>query len=427
MNILYINHYAGSPNSLGMEFRPYYFARDWKNKGHNVLILAATYSHLRSKQPTNANGSVFTKITVQNVEGVDYRWYPTPEYKVNGVQRMINISSFLLRVFLDSQTLVKKFKPDIVIASSTYPMDIWVAKHIVNLVKKYNKKNCKLIFEVHDLWPLSPIELGGMSPKHPFIKLCQSSENFAYRNCDKVVSMACKAEPYMKEHGLTAGKFTYIPNGVVENDWKLDKIQLLHQSDLLTKLLGFKRQNKIIIGYAGAHGKPNALNYLIDAIKLLEERKYPNFEDLVFVLVGSGLEKENLIKQSKNLKSIHFFDPISKLQIPNLLSYFDIAYIGWNITPIYRFGISPNKLMDYMMSGRPILHSVEAGNDPVQESQCGITVPPENIEAIVQGIQILASLTSKERDEMGARGKKFILENQTYEILSNKFIKVMQQ
>ena len=103
--------------------------------------------------------------------------------------------------------------------------------------------------------------------------------------------MACKAEPYMKEHGLTAGKFTYIPNGVVENDWKLDKIQLLHQSDLLTKLLGFKRQNKIIIGYAGAHGKPNALNYLIDAIKLLEERKYPNFEDLVFVLVGSGLEK----------------------------------------------------------------------------------------------------------------------------------------
>ena len=239
--------------------------------------------------------------------------------------------------------------------------------------------------------------------------------------------MACKAEPYMKEHGLTAGKFTYIPNGVVENDWKLDKIQLLHQSDLLTKLLGFKRQNKIIIGYAGAHGKPNALNYLIDAIKLLEERKYPNFEDLVFVLVGSGLEKENLIKQSKNLKSIHFFDPISKLQIPNLLSYFDIAYIGWNITPIYRFGISPNKLMDYMMSGRPILHSVEAGNDPVQESQCGITVPPENIEAIVQGIQILASLTSKERDEMGARGKKFILENQTYEILSNKFIKVMQQ
>ena len=80
-----------------------------------------------------------------------------------------------------------------------------------------------------------------------------------------------------------------------------------------------------------------------------------------------------------------------------------------------------------MMSGRPILHSVEAGNDPVQESQCGITVPPENIEAIVQGIQILASLTSKERDEMGARGKKFILENQTYEILSNKFIKVMQQ
>jgi hypothetical protein len=63
--------------------------------------------------------------------------------------------------------------------------------------------------------------------------------------------------------------------------------------------------------------------------------------------------------------------PIPKAQIPAFLAAIDIAYIGWQRVPIYRFGIAPNKLMDYMMAGCAVLHSVEAGNDPVAEAGCG--------------------------------------------------------
>ena len=50
MNILLLNHYAGTP-ALGMEFRPYYLAREWVRLGHRVQILAASYSHVRACRP----------------------------------------------------------------------------------------------------------------------------------------------------------------------------------------------------------------------------------------------------------------------------------------------------------------------------------------------------------------------------------------
>ena len=157
MNILYLNHYAGSP-SLGMEYRPYYFAREWVRAGDTVTIIAANFSHVRTKQPQKAR---------EELDGIAYRWLPTPSYQGNGLGRVKNIWSFLHQVWQLAPALVAEHQPDVVIASSTYPMDIWVARHISRLA------NAKLIYEVHDLWPASPIELSGMPWWHPFILLCQ--------------------------------------------------------------------------------------------------------------------------------------------------------------------------------------------------------------------------------------------------------------
>src|SRR5690606_6102044 len=103
-------------------------------------------------------------------------------------------------------------------------------------------------------------------------------------------------------------------------------------------------------------------------------------EDMAFVLVGGGPDKPALQRwvAAERLSNVFFFDPIPKVQIPALLQRFDVAYIGWRRQPLYRFGIAPNKLMDYMMAARPILHAVEAGNDPVAEAGCGLTVTPED-------------------------------------------------
>ena len=118
MNIVYIEHYAGTP-SLGMEFRPYYLAREWVRAGHRVQILAASYSHVRARQP-----EVGGQPKNQVVDGIDYRWYPTRAYQGNGVGRVRNIWEFLKQVWRETDRIVRDMKPDVVIASSTYPMDI---------------------------------------------------------------------------------------------------------------------------------------------------------------------------------------------------------------------------------------------------------------------------------------------------------------
>lgn len=400
LNILLINHYAGSP-SLGMEYRPYYLAREWVRAGHEVAVVGANFSHVRTRQPPAGH---------EKVDGINYHWLPTPKYQGNGLGRVKNIWSFLWQVWQISPWLAAQYKPDVVIASSTYPMDIWVARRIARMT------GAKLVYEVHDLWPLSPIELGGMAPHHPFIMLCQAAENYAYKHSDIVISMACMAGPYMAEHGLDLRKFHHIPNGISPEDW--DDQPALTADRLSAHLQSIKTQGKTVVGYAGSHGLPNALDVLLDAAALLQDTP------LAFVLVGDGHEKRRLVQrvEAEGLCNVALFDPVPKAQIPTLLNHFDIAYIGWKRVPLYRFGIAPNKLMDYMMAGRAVLHSVEAGNDPVADAACGLTVAPESAATVAQGLQQLASATPEQRKQMGERGRAYVLQHHTYPVLAQRFI-----
>lgn len=410
MRIIYLNHYAGSPQ-YGMEFRPYYMAKEWVKKGHQVNILAADYSHVRAKQPIT-NG----KKTIEHIDGVQYQWYPTPSYNGNGIGRVKNIFAFLWQVYNDSNHIINEFSPDVIIASSTYPLDIWVAQRLAK------KAKAKLVFEVHDLWPLSPIELGGMSAKHPFIMLCQAAENYAYKHADVVVSMLPKVHEHMASHGLNLEKLHIIPNGIVEEDWQTEQCIALNDNSLLDWLAQQQQKNKVIVAYTGAHGQPNALDYLLDAAKELTDLP------VEFMLVGTGLEKQNLInkKEKEHILNVHFFDPIDKSQIPDLLSKVDIVYIGLRNEPLFRYGISPNKLMDYMMAEKPIICAIQAGNDPVSEQNCGFTIEPAKPAAIVSAISKLLELSPSERQAMGQKGRDFILKNQTYTVLAERFLEVMQ-
>ena len=404
MNILYLEHYAGTP-ALGMEYRPYYLAREWVRLGHRVQILAASYSHVRSRQP--AVGAVPLD---ESVDGIAYRWYPTPPYAGNGVARVLNIWAFLRRVWREAASLAASFKPDIVIASSTYPLDIWVARRIARMA------NAKLVFEVHDLWPLSPVELSGMSPRHPFALLCGKAERDAYRDADVVVSMLPKVQQHMAARGLDLARLHVVPNGIALDEWQGEPAPLAAE---LAALIDRQRAaGRTVVGYAGSHGLPNALDVLLDAARLLRDAPF------AFVLVGDGLEKQRLVQRvaRERLAHVTLFSPIPKAQIPALLARLDIAYIGWQRMPIYRFGIAPNKLMDYMMAGRVVLHSVEAGNDPVAEAGCGLTVAAESPAAVAEGLRRLAALGAEERAAMGARGRAFILAHHTYPVLARRFL-----
>ena len=167
MNILYIEHYAGSI-SMGMEFRPYYMAREWQKAGHQVRIMAADYSHLRTKQPELTGNFCKTQI-----DGVDFQIIKTGAYEGNGAKRALTMFRFTGSLWLHAGRLVREFKPDAVITSSTYPLDAYAGYRIAR------KAKARYIHEAHDVWPETLIELGGMSRSHPFIRLLDRAEKYA--------------------------------------------------------------------------------------------------------------------------------------------------------------------------------------------------------------------------------------------------------
>ena len=140
-----------------------------------------------------------------------------------------------------------------------------------------------------------------------------------------------------------------------------------------------------------------------------------------------GAEKTNLAGQAKalNLRNVIFLPAVSKNVVPALLREMDALYIGWQNKPIYRFGVSPNKVFDYMMASKPVIHSVNASNDVVAESGCGITVPPENPEAIAEAIRQLAFMSENQREELGQRGRNYVLKHHDYRVLAQRFLEVL--
>ena len=405
MRILYINHYAGSPRH-GMEYRPYYLAREWVRAGHKVRIVASSHSHLRAQEPELGSRSLLE----ETIDGIPYTWLRTGAYRGNGLGRVRNIADFVHRLYQEGRRLAVEDAPDVVIASSTYPMDIWPASRIARIA------GARLVFELHDIWPLTPMELGGMSKWHPFIMAAQAAEHYVYRHADAVVSMLPKVHAHVSVRGLALDRLHIVPNGVQPQEWRAGTQRLA--GPVGRRLAEIAGAGQAIVGYAGNHGISNSLDTLLGAAARMRN------EDVAFVLVGGGPEKERLqrLALAQGLRKVHFIDPVAKDDIPALLQWFDVACIAWRRQPLYRFGIAPNKLMDYMMAGRPVLHAVEAGNDPVGEAGCGLTVAPEDPAASAEGIRRLLAVGEDERRAMGERGRQFVLRHFTYPVLSERFL-----
>ena len=420
MNILLINHYAGGPQ-YGMEFRPLYLAREWVKLGHRVMIVAADQSHVRNRNPNiqteaykEIDGLRKSKFKSEEVDGVQFVWCKTPPYLGNGIGRVLNILVFLIRLFQMSFWLKKSFKPDHIITSSTYPMDIFPARFIQKVCHP-----AQLVFEVHDLWPLSPIELGGMSRLHPFILWVQWAEDLSYRWANHVVSMLPLTKEYMISRGMQAAKFYHIPNAIDFEEWD-ETINADSNLEFESQIREIKKNHDLSIAYFGTHGLANALKYFIDAAEMALKQNL----SIAFILVGNGPEKQSLIDRAmqKNISNIFFMNPIRKTEIPSALKLIDILYIGLQNQSLFRFGISPNKLIDYMAAAKPILFAIESGNNPVLESNCGYAVKAEDTQAIIEGLKKFMKLSEKERQVMGQNGFAFVKLNHDYKILANKFL-----
>lgn len=407
MNILYLEHYAGSPE-MGMEFRPYYFAREWVKIGYNVRIVAGDYSHLRIKNP-----EVTHDYQTDVIDGISYTWIKTGTYQGNGIARAKTMFRFVGKLLRDAKQIAEKWQPDVVIASSTYPLDTYAAQKIA----KYS--GAMIIHEIHDMWPVTLIERG-MSKYNPFVVMMQRAENSFCRHSDYVVSLPVAAKSYLMEHGMAPEKFVPIQNGVVEEEW--NNPQPL-APDIKANINKFRNNTGFLICFFGSHTTSYAIDYLIKAVQSLKNPK------VGVIFIGNGDAKEDLVRLSEQEMSTNFLflDPIPKTMIPSALSEMDALYVGARHYKLFRFGIAMNKLFDSMMSGKPILYAVNAPNNMITEYDCGISVEPENVEALKEGIEKMLNMSQEERKAMGERGHQAIIDHYTYPKLAEQFAQLFQE
>jgi len=294
-------------------------------------------------------------------------------------------------------------KPDYIVVSS---MPIFPILTGHRLRKKFNAK--RLIFEIRDLWPLTPMYLAGYKKSHPFIMLLAWVEKFGYKKADYIVSLLPNANKYIDAISGKPEKFRYIPNGLSANQ--------LVDEPLPQEITKDIPKDKFVIGYTGTIGLANALEYFVDAAGLLK-----NHKDIHFVVVGDGYLKEQLVETSKDFGNITFISKIKKNQVQNMLKFFDACFVGRNNTPLFEHGVSANKFFDYMLAEKPILDSNNLIKDPVEMSGCGIIVTPDSAETIKEGVLQLKAITPEQRAEMGAKGSVYVKKFHSIENLADRY------
>lgn len=406
MNIIYINHYAGS-TKMGMAFRPYYLAREWQKMGHKVLVVASDYAHGRIHNPKNVSD-----FEVTDHEGVPYLWIHTRKYHGNGVKRALSVFQFCGKLWLKAGKIAREFKPDVVISASTYQLDFYPASRIAKKAKAMK------VHEAHDMWPLTPIDRG-MSKNNPFIWAVQMAENAFCKKADRVYSLLNGSKPYFVEHGMDPDKYRLAPNGIVVEDWANPlPLPELHQKTI-DKI---RSEGKKIISFYGSVNDDQCLEILLEAVGRCADK------GLCVLYVGEGRFKQELIERSKSLPEgcAYFLPAISKLAIPSLVASIDASFNGLRRSPLYVHGVSLNKTYDGMMGGKPIIYAVEAPGNLIEQFDCGITVEPENVNALTEALLKFLSLSDEECERMGKNGQRAVVENFSYSVIAKRFLEGLE-
>lgn len=398
-----INQYASTPET-GMGGRHYYLARELAKLGHKVYLIAASYTHLLRHPPR-----VDQAYEILPTEGFNFVWVKMPNYpEAHSKKRIFNWFAFAWKLRGLKSAIADS--PDAILYSSPSLVGFLGAKYLANYYKAL------LAFEVRDIWPLTLVELGGYSPRHPFIRFLQWVEDKAYREANCVISNLKNSVDHMVERGMAQSKFSWVANGFCMDE-------VTEKQGLSSATKERIPDNKFVVGYTGTFGLANALDSLILAAEIIKSNT-----EIVVVLVGDGKEKKALerLVDEKKLSNVRFVSPIAKVQIQSMLSLFDVCFIGLTGDPLFRFGVSPNKLFDYFYSGKPIIYAIESGAyTPVTDSQSGIQISAENPEAIAEAIMKLYEMSASEREILGSNGRNYALENHEYGHLAKKLAQAL--
>lgn len=377
------------PPETGTSYRTHHFAEEWVRNGHNVTFVGTTFSHLMTKPPT-ASGAFLES----QANGVRYCLLRVPKYKSSGAARALNALAGAAQAVRFERSIVGDMPPDLVIAGSVYQADNWPASRIA---RKYR---AAFFRETRDLWPMTLTQVGALKPSHPFVRLIQAAEDHGYKHADLVCTTLENSFEYMRTRGLTADRFEFMAQSPPDEapGAKDSKPPEEHT----TALAEARARGKFIVIFAGG------FNPYADLATLL--RAAPMVPEAEFIIIGYGPIEADLRGQlkSENIANAKILGPVSKAIVPRLLEQADAGVVGFLPAPIFKYGVSPNKMFEYMRIGLPTIFFCDTGPNPVSNSGAGIHTRGGSAEAIAEAVRQLMKMSPAERRAMGARGQSYL-------------------
>lgn len=388
-------------NSSGAGSRGYFLMRELAcSKNYPIVIT--------SDSNTAATVPKLKKTYVsEEIDGVKLIWIKTFKYeKANSIRRIISWFDFEIKLFFIPNSYLQK--PDAIIVSSLSLLTI------INGFYFRWRFGGKLIFEVRDIWPLTLMEEGGFSKNNPLILFLGVIEKLGYRFADIIVGTM----PNLKAHVssvLGYDKKVYcVPMGYSKGQLKTnEKID----ENLVKKIIDTKKFNVI---YAGSIRETNALGVFFECASLLHSNV-----DIEFIIIGDGDLKKTYQKKYSHLKNVKFFPIMPKKEIGKILHNASILYFSVKKSGVWKYGQSLNKLVDYMLAGRPIIASYKGYQSMLNEAGCGEFISPNDPKILKSKILEYKDLPPKMLNKMGFNGRKWVLENRNYQKLSEDYFKIM--
>ena len=399
MNVWMFNQYAVVP-AIGGSTRHFDCAKRLPSYGWSAVVFSGTSRRRANGDIANTGARPYR---LQMIDDVPFLWIRSTVYSSNDSRRILNMILFAWRAFRLGRrrrpNVEELASPDVVIGSSVHPLTAAAAC----LVAKRHR--VPFVFELRDLWPQSLIEMGALSPRHPFAIALRWLEGWLARRAARVIVLSERAGDYLAERGVPRSKIHYIPNGV-----DLDRFDSQTERS--------PRGEDFTLMYLGAHGIANRLSIILEAAAILQRR---GIQDIRFVFVGGGQDQAGIRRRAEEmgLEQVRFERGVPKEDVPETLARAD-AFLLTEANNVYG---SSNKLSDYLAAERPIVFSTYAQHNIIPG--CGPAVPPEDAQALADAILALRSLAPEARAEMAAAGRRFAEQNRSWDVLVQRMAELL--
>lgn len=407
MNILLLHQYFLEDNDGGGS-RWNEMAKVWIEQGHSVTVIAGTINYAASEIPHEYNNKLYSKKRQGAI--LIYRSYVYSGYNSSFLGRLFGYFSFVLSSLYVGLFVAKKF--DCIVITSP-PLFVGISGYLISLFKRI-----PFIFEIRDLWPESAIDTGVVTNRS-IIKLSYFLEKFIYKKATliNVLTPAFK-NVLIEKKNVNPEKIIYIPNAA---DFSLSD-SFLETFDVAKFKLDNNFENTFIVTYVGAHGVANHLEQILQTAALMREY------NVLFLLIGQGMEKNKLIKISNDLhlQNVKFIDSVPKAEIFKYILASDVGCSVLKNVATFKTVYS-NKTFDYMSCKKPVLMAIDGVSRAlIEEANAGIFVEPENPEDFKEKILFYMNNRSI-LNEHGINGYNFAKLNFDRKILAEKYSNTIQK